>query len=425
MATRGMSIIPESSGGIRLAYGAFIYVMVFVLLHGSFIRKFYKSTKLLKPILFFLIFIVTSIFFSIFYYQFPPLVCVTVGMRYFIVLAVFVFGVIDFRQYGKLIRILFYITYFTSILYILQCIFGVQLLAYTLEVHDLPTANGLYRFYNTPPFCACFLYISFFYKEVIPKKLRLTSPVIFLLVVFLSNGRTAIAVTALTLVLISIIIGKFKQNIRVFIIIAIVLIPIYPLVMERMDNDGKTAGDIEYIMAGKIYAGNPEGGKGDGMTMLYRLAWIYERWEYLEKKPFVERLFGLGMVHDDVSQVKKKYRFRYGLVDRNSGAVQQIRTPDIAWGNFLTCYGLLGSFLFFVLYYRIISDTYLLRKGNTIAAILFSMLIMAILGSFSGALLSEPYNLIDIFLLFNYLLINDRTCNSVRCNSMLQRRNND
>ena len=86
------------------------------------------------------------------------------------------------NEYEKLLRILFYITLGTGILYIAQCITGVQLLAYNLEVYEMPTENGLYRFYYSPPLNEYFLYISLFYPSLLPKKLKLAAPIIFFLV---------------------------------------------------------------------------------------------------------------------------------------------------------------------------------------------------------------------------------------------------
>ena len=407
MSSRGLCIVPESDSGIRLTYGTFIYIILFILLHKKYIHKFYNNYKLNKPIIIFILFIISSIFFSILYYGFPIISSITIGVKYFVVLSLFVFCLLNHHDYQKLIRILFYITFITSILYCLQCVTGLQLLAYTLEAHETPTSNGLYRFYNSPPLIQYYLCISLFYTEIIPKKCRLIAPIVFMLAILLSNGRTAIITSFITILIINFILGKFKRQIKIYVLLGILILALYPLMSQRMDNDGKTFSDIEYILKGDIFAGDYQ--SKDGMTMLYRFAWVYERWLYLKNEPFPEILFGLGMVHDGMPEVNQRYHFLYGLINKETGNVFQVRTPDIAWGNYLTCYGILGSILYFLIIFRIIGITYEKRKQNTIATILYSIILVSFINSFSGT----------VSLFFNYIIKNERKKEIISYHSML------
>ena len=400
--TKGLSILPEDLGGLKLSHLAFAYVIVFVLLKHKQIRARYKNNNTAKYLRWLIVFFVTSIVFSIFYYDFPLIDTVVTGLRYFVLLSFFVFFPLSLPDYQKLMKCLFYITLVTSVLYILQCITGVQLLAYSLTVYEQPTENGLFRFYNQPPLISLFLYPCFFYKAMIPTRYRIVAAIVFLLAIFLSNGRTSIFVMIMTFIGIAFMCGNIKQSLGVIAFLGIAFFFVQPYVMSRMESGGKTSEDISLVLRGDFRQADYQ--SKNGYTMLYRFAWLDERWNYLSERPIVEQLYGLGLLPDEHPLVDKIYNFRYGLVDKTNGKTAQMRTPDIAWGNFLTCYGLLGSLLFFIFYFSLIKSTYKLRKDISLAKILFVTLCMAIIVSFAGASLSEPYSLVGIFLFYNYML---------------------
>lgn len=400
--TKGLSILPENLGGLKLSYLAFVYVIIFMLLKYKQIKLKYKDNKTAKYLAWLLIFFVTSIVVSIFYYGYPVIDTIITGLRYFVLLSFFVFYPLSSSDYQRLMRWLFYITFITTILYILQCITGVQLLAYSLTVYEQPTENGLFRFYNEPPLISLFLYPCFFYKEMIPARYRIWAAIVFLLAIFLSNGRTSIFVMILTFIFIAFLCGNIKQNVGLIAFFVLSFLFVQPYVMSRMENSGKTSEDLTLVLRGAYHQADYQ--SKDGYTMLYRFAWINERWKYLSDRPLIEKLYGLGLLPDEHPMIKKKYHFRYGLVDEDTGYTAQMRTPDIAWGNFLTCYGLLGTALFFIFYFSIVKNTYKLRKYNNLATILFVTLSMMLVSSFSGALLSEPYSLVGLFLFYNYMM---------------------
>lgn len=399
-ATRGLSIIPEELGFIKLSHLAFFYTIVFVILNKEKLIIAYRNYKSIKYLLWVIIYFICSIAFSVLYYGFPVIDTIITGSRYIVLLSFFVFYKIDLPEYSKLMRFLFYITFYTSILYCLQCVTGVQLLAYSLEVYDVPTENGLFRFYNNPPLCGLFLYCSFFYKDIIPKRYRFLAPIVFIMVVFLSNGRTAIAVTIFSLLLIAFFTNNKKVVLWTIMFVGILFLSVQSLIMSRFDNGGKTFEDINLVTSGKFYEADYQ--SKNGYTMLYRFAWVYERWNYLMERPIVEPLFGLGLLTDENPIIQQKYHFRYGLINPDTGNVAQIRTPDISWGNFLTCFGILGSIYFFIFYFNLLKEANYKRKYENLFIIIYVCLITTILESFSGSSLSEPYSLVGMFLFFNF-----------------------
>lgn len=47
--------------------------------------------------------------------------------------------------------------------------------------------------------------------------------------------------------------------------------------------------------------------------MIYRLAWVVERHDYMETRPVSEQLMGLGMVLEGDPLIYKMYNFGIGL----------------------------------------------------------------------------------------------------------------
>lgn len=398
----GLYIIPKELEGIKLTHMAFAYIIVMLVINFPKIKRQAKiHSELSKKLIWLCSFFIVSILFSILYYNFPAGLCFTTGMRYLILLSFFVFLLGKREDYKKIFNWIYYITLITTILYIGQCLFGVQLLVYNLEHSGGALSNGLYRWYNFPPFGEIFLYITFFYPTLIHKRLRLISFVVFPLALLLSNGRGAIISAGVNFLIISYLTGNLKQNFKAIIIAGSLLFFVSGYVFERMNHEGKTKEDLELILSGNFSQADYQ--SRNGYTMLYRLAWIKERWDYLKERPFVEPLFGLGMILDESKSAKNNYRFRFGLVNKVDGTTAQIRTPDIAWGNFLTCYGLLGTFLFFVFYFSLWKKIHNYSKNDILAKIVESNMIVILLSSFTGSSISEPY-MMSMFL-FWYAVI--------------------
>ena len=132
--------------------------------------------------------------------------------------------------------------------------------------------------------------------------------------------------------------------------------------------------------------------------MLYRFALLKERLDYVVDKP-LEAIFGLGLTVDN-KWAYNQYHFRYGIISEN-GQPSQLRSPDIDWVNFLCNYGILGTFLFFAFYFKIIKTLKYYKQYSQLANILFFYCLLIMITTFSGNVLSEPYSLIPFFLIYS------------------------
>jgi len=400
----GFRILPDIFLDAKLTHMALGYIVVIggyniFHLHLNRLQK-----KLNNKIVYFELFIISSILFSIVYYQYSIGEVISTGLRYSILLGFFCFINLKDWEYKKVINILFYITFITSILYCAQIITGIKLLQYSSETFDTPESNGLFKFYNSPPLGGLFLYISLFASEYIPSKWKLASKIVFPLALLLSMGRTSMLVTGVVIIIGFLLNDSFKKNVLILLMILLLLIPFYSLISSRINKEGETKNDIQMALNLNFKEIGENGGHGG--TFTYRIAWIYERAEYIFQRPFYEPLFGLGLITDESTDAQKKYHFNFGLLNIEKGFVAQIRTPDIAWGNLLTILGLLGSFFFLNIWFFLIRFFNKIKKTELLALSIFLLLVAEIMSSISCASISEPYTLLIYFFFFTYFTNN-------------------
>ena len=120
---------------------------------------------------------------------------------------------------------------------------------------------------------------------------------------------------------------------------------------------------------------------GEGGTLTYRIAWVYERFDYLIHRPIGEQIFGLGLISDSQPIVNKKYNFMIGLRDESTGETYQLYTPDISYGNLLSRHGFVGSIIYLCMLVNFAIFLYKDRKANAFTIVCSAMIIMLFVGS--------------------------------------------
>ena len=88
------------------------------------------------------------------------------------------------------------------------------------------------------------------------------------------------------------------------------------------------------------------------------------------------------------------------------GYIYQLATPDISYGNMLTQFGFLGSFIYLLIWIRLLVISFKKRNYNPLAHSLFLFLIFIFLESFAGTNLSVASHLIFPFIIV-VMLYND------------------
>lgn len=358
----------------------------FKLPKASFIRYY----KLLT------IFLFCSVFFSYLYYKFTFYQILQGGRELLLLFSLVVFINIKSWEFTKIIRILYYITLYTSVLYILQVVIGKPLMPYPIEV-GIDETTGLVRFYNSPPLMPFYLVLTFIFPEYFGKRLILARCVFFTALIC-TQGRTGIFSAIIAILLSIYFLGKASKTIKTIIILSILIFPFYNVILDRFQK-GNTANDIAVISNGGFKDYETTGG-----TMTFRIAWFYERFEYLINRPIGEQLFGLGLISDSQPIVNKMYNFKIGLTNEETGLPVQLSTADIAYGNILTQLGFLGGFIYILFIISMAVYFYKHRNVNYFVLITASQIIVSFLTSFSGSTISNPKNLTFFFVIFVSIL---------------------
>ena len=355
--------------------------------------KQYKlpNVKFIRWYKLFLVFICFSACFSYFYYGFSAYQILQGGRSFLLIFSLPILVKITKYELNKLIPILFWVTVITSVLFILQVVVGKPLMPYNGEP-KIDETVGLLRMYNKPALLDLFLALTFVCPRYFGKKVNLLR-VIFFVALICTFGRTGIFSTVMVVLLSMLFLGKASKMLKTILVIGFLFIPFIGIISDRFEKS-KTEDDISVLSSG----GYEDFSSGDGGTMTYRIAWVYERFEYLINRPIVEQIFGLGLISDSQPLATKIYNFRIGLPDPETGIPVQLSTPDIAYGNLLTKLGFSGGLIYLCFLISLAIFLYKNRKTNALTIVCSAQIIMLFVLSMSGNLLSESKNLTMYFI---------------------------
>lgn len=396
---KGYQLLTDEVIGVKNHDLAIIYTVVVLgslILQGKF-RKFRPAKDpVAKWILIFLAFLGCSWLFSRFHYGFTFYQILQASRTFFLIASFFIFTRLTPREIDKLIHLLLGVTVITSILYIGQIIVGHPLMPYGGYLMDEST--GLVRLHNSPVFLSFFLVLSFVSDKYFKGNIYLYR-FLFFAALMCTLGRTFIIVGIFSVILALYLKGGWGKTVKYLMILALFLLPFAGMIGDRFKK-GETSEDFNTILKGSYgseYA-------NDGGTMTYRLAWVYERWDYLIDRPFSEKLFGLGFISDSQSLCHKMYNFRVGLFNRETQYIEQMTTPDISYGNILSRLGILGGIIYLIFIFQLIKRLFIYRKQSILILIACVLLITTIVISMSGSQLSEPQTFVVYFLACSLIL---------------------
>ena len=287
----------------------------------------------------FILFLFASVLFSLYYYHFTPFQILQGGRSFLLIFAFPILVNIRQKDFYKVLQLLIKVCVLTSMLYILQTISRHAIMPY--GEFDTDPTTGLPRFYNSPANLDIFLALTFLKPELFKGRIVYYRTLFFLALVC-TLGRTQIITTILLVFIALFFDGKIQKIGKYVIVIGVMMLPFIGVLSDRFTGDG--ASDFSDIQAGNFKEGYVQG--RDQGTLLYRFAWMYERYDYLIHRPLGEQLFGLGLISDSQPWVNKHYGFKIGLPNPDGIGAVQLSTPDISYGNILTRLGFLGGVIY-------------------------------------------------------------------------------
>lgn len=346
----------------------------------------------------FILFLFANVLFSLFYYHFTPFQILQGGRSFLLIFAFPILVNIKQRDFDKILQLLIKVCVLTSMLYILQTISRHAIMPY--GEFDTDPTTGLPRFYNSPANLDIFLVLTFLKPELFKGRI-IYYRILFFLALVCTLGRTQIITTILLVFIALFFDGKIQKIGKYVFVIGVMMLPFIGILSDRFTGDG--ASDFSDIQAGNFKEGYVQG--RDQGTLLYRFAWVYERYDYIIHRPLGEQLFGLGLISDSQPWVDKHYNFKIGLSNpENTGAVQ-LSTPDISYGNIMTRLGFLGGVLYIAFIVSLLSFLVKKRKINDFILVSAASVMLLFINSFSGSLMSETRTLSIYFLFLSTLIL--------------------
>ena len=388
----GFGLTTDAVLGVKNKDLAIVYtflVSVYLLLQGQYKLPRIKFMRWFKV---FICFLICSIVFSYAHYGFSFFQILQGGRDYLLLFSLPIIIKIKPCELARLMPILLWVTAITSVLYIMQIIFGQPLMPYSFEP-GIDATTGLIRLYNIPPLLGFFLALTFVVPEYFGKRVNVLR-VVFFVALICTMGRTGIFSDLMVVMLSMLFLGKASKLMKTVTIVGILFVPFIGMISNRFEKGG-TDSDISTVLSG----GFSDYGSGDGGTMTYRIAWIYERAEYLANRPIGEQIFGLGLISDSQPLVHRMYNFHLGLREKDTGLPTQLSTPDIAYGNILSKLGFGGGAIYLSMLVSLAIYLFKKRKANAMSVVCSAMIILAFAVSMAGTTLSQPQNLVIYFLL--------------------------
>lgn len=410
----GYNILTNQIIGLKNIDLGLLFTFIIILNNASKPKKlFFKiPPNLIRYTKYFLIFIVCSIIYSFAHYEIPLFTVLREARSYILILSLFVFNCFTIKEIYAALHVMLNITIITAIIYILQIIIGKPIMPYAWD-YSKDETTGFIRLYNMPVFLTFFTILSFTKNDIIVNHTSLYR-IILLLTVFCTLGRTMIITTLFGVLLISLINKGLIHLLKIIVLLLLISYPLYDTLSTRFTGSG-TIDDIQRVKDGDYL--NYQGGDG---TFIYRIAWLYERWNYLQYRPISEKIFGLGMIGEGEPEIYKMYNFQIGLKN-DKGQVTQLSTPDIAYGDMLTHLGILGSILNITIIIYLIYYFYRNRNIHFLASLSFCLLIIMLINSISGSSMSNPKNISIYFLVLvfitKYKNIKNNERKSINCDS--------
>lgn len=349
----------------------------------------------------FILFLFASVLFSLFYYHFTPFQILQGGRSFLLIFAFPILVNIKQRDFDKVLQLLIKVCVLTSMLYILQTISRHAIMPY--GEFDTDPTTGLPRFYNSPANLDIFLALTFLKPELFKGRI-IYYRILFFLALVCTLGRTQIITTILLVFIALFFDGKIQKIGKYVLVIGVMMLPFIGVLSDRFTGD--EASDFSDIQAGNFKEGYVQG--RDQGTLLYRFAWVYERYDYIIHRPLGEQLFGLGLISDSQPWVDKHYNFKIGLSNPDGIGAVQLSTPDISYGNIMTRLGFLGGVIYITFIVSLLFFLLKRRKDNVFILVSAASIMLLFINSFSGSLMSETRSFTIYFLFLSFLFNNKR-----------------
>ena len=397
----GFQIIPEkffeTGMGISKSTDFALLYIIILFIYGIINTKdFIPINKLALLLGGYLLFIVCLIGISYYTYHIPFVEIIRTSRYYLFALSYFVLRRLTKEEISSILKILFCIVIFQSILFTIQGFTGIALL---IGAESHKSAKLITRFYNSPLMLYFFVFYGIF-NNPFTGKYKYISALICIVCVYMPLHRSLTISFILILILgLFLKMGKIKQFINYLPMLLLCVIPLVAVMGAQLAS--RTMNDINSVTTGE-FVDIEEIELGEESTLLFRIAHFYERYMHILEKP-IETAFGSGLMEEESNYTNKKFDFIVGLENEKTGEIVQLETSDIAWSNLIIRYGIIGTLIYLTIYISIMIFYYKHRKVRY-ALSTFLYLLLLLFTSITSNQLYYVYMLVFPLMFFDMTL---------------------
>ena len=397
----GFQIIPEkffeTGMGISKSTDFALLYIIILFIYGIINTKdFIPINKLALLLGGYLLFIVCLIGISYYTYHIPFVEIIRTSRYYLFALSYFVLRRLTKEEISSILKILFCIVIFQSILFTIQGFTGIALL---IGAESHKSAKLITRFYNSPLMLYFFVFYGIF-NNPFTGKYKYISALICIVCVYMPLHRSLTISFILILILgLFLKMGKIKQFINYLPMLILCVIPLVAVMGAQLAS--RTMNDINSVTTGE-FVDIEEIELGEESTLLFRIAHFYERYMHILEKP-IETAFGSGLMAEESNYTNKKFDFIVGLENEKTGEIVQLETSDIAWSNLIIRYGIIGTLIYLTIYISIMIFYYKHRKVRY-ALSTFLYLLLLLFTSITSNQLYYVYMLVFPLMFFDMTL---------------------
>lgn len=315
---------------------AILYVLI-ILLYQIISKKLKKPSKIFSPVLFFLFFLFIAIFIDYSTNGTSLSDIFRTTRHWFLLLFIFILPAYSRKDIFKALKLSIYVTIIEIVLFLTEPLTGKVLFSPygTLEALKMTDI----RVYGLIPPLSVFLFTWTFQNHNI-KNIYKAIVLLLIFVAILITTIRSLVIGVFIIIVASILLSKTqKLRNKVIMVFSIFLLILVVSLYKPISNEFSTIGtDI----TGALDRGERTG------NMSFRYLLTLERLEHILQNPKTA-IFGIGFI------TEKNYSGQFTMGLRNdNGEIIQLDTADIAWSLFFLRLGLLGTFLYTMIYIKLL-----------------------------------------------------------------------
>lgn len=366
-----------------------IFFILFIIRGKYWVNNSIKNTLFSKTIFLFLFILSLNMLYGLAKgYSFGD---VFKGARLYLFLPGFLmFTEIPLPVFIRVFRVLIIITFFQSLLFLLQVVTGVTLLQGPKELFmdDIQYT----RFYNLPKLLDFSMAIClFWFPFKLSKLIRFIFIGVFALTIIAPLHRSYIIMWFVVLALYSFFYNNSSKKVLYFLALSTVAFILSTL--ELIRNRFSDALDQIAVLTTVYTSGKVE----ETGTFAYRVAHLLERLSYINSQS-LGWFFGIGLL-DEKSPEVASLPLKIGLPDPITGGIVKVYTPDLVWSLLILTMGYVGAIFYMAIFINILRKYSKNIKSIEISKVIFILVLLPILLSFASNTLLNPIFFIPVFVL--------------------------